>query len=133
EVRQVEARHALATARLVAAEWGAGANAAALARRVTDETGLEITLLDSAGVPVADGMRTEAELATLPTLFTALPEVVEARREGQGVDWQSLGLTTPRLRVAVRAPNGYVRIVADTDTVRDAFQRARHNVLMSAF
>jgi two-component system phosphate regulon sensor histidine kinase PhoR len=133
EVREIEARHALAVARVVAAEWAAGADAAELARRVAEESGLEVTLLDSTGIPVADGTSTGTELAMQPTLFAALPEVVQARHEGQGIDWQSLGLTTPRLRAAVRGTAGYVRVVADVEDVAHAFQRARHNVFMSAF
>ncbi|HLV25779.1 MAG TPA: ATP-binding protein [Gemmatimonadales bacterium] len=128
--RSEEARHAATIARVVAAEWTAGADPGELARRVAAETGMAITLLDREGVLVADGTRGSNEMSAVPTIFPALPEIVEARERGEGVDWQSTGTSTA-LRVAVRLPAGYVRVVTSAETLENAMERARRDVYMS--
>src|SRR5690606_27933551 len=124
------AERTLAIARLAAAAWDAGNEPADVARRVHDETGHDVTMLDANGIPIADGQRSAESLAVAPTIFPALPEVRAAMESGSGVERPSG--SSAELRVAVRARNGYVRVAADVSALHELAARTRRDVYLAA-
>ena len=103
--------------RQVAAEAGA-----ALQRRVT--------LLDGSGRTLGDS-REQPSAAVAPPDLRALPEVAGALRNGLGSDIAGVGPDGEELRVAVRAPNGVVRVAYDLSEIGAAFDAVRR-VLLAA-
>ena len=103
--------------RQVAAEAGA-----ALQRRVT--------LLDGGGRTIGDSQEQPSPSAARPDL-RALPEVAGALRNGLGSDVAGVGPEGQELRVAVRAPNGIVRVAYDLSEIGAAFDAVRR-VLLAA-
>ena len=103
--------------RQVAAEAGA-----ALQRRVT--------LLDGSGGTLGDSQEQPSHAAARPDL-RSLPEVAGALRNGLGSDVAGVGPDGEELRVAVRAPNGVVRVAYDLSEIGAAFDAVRR-VLLAA-
>ena len=98
------------SARLIAAEWHSGVQPALLASRASLALAAHVTIVDRAGVPLADSDHHPG--TPLPTgSLAAAPEVRAALAAATGVDERpdSTG-AAPRLHVAVPARDGAVRL-----------------------
>ena len=98
------------SARLVAADWHAGGQPTALAAQASLALDAHVTIVDRAGVPIADSdRRPGTPLQATSVAFD--PELRVALAAGTGVDERpdSVG-GAPRLHVAVPAKDGAIRL-----------------------
>ena len=112
------------SARLVAAEWHAGAQPASLASRAALALGAHVTIVNREGVPLADSdLRQGAALSTRS--LATLPEISIALAAGTGVDERQDSADAPaRLHVAVPARDGAVRVDVTVESYAAPFAAA---------
>ncbi len=99
-------------ARAVAALWPANADAQRIAAEAGRTLGRRVTLLRPDGTPIGDSEQPLETVAAAGDL-RALPEVAGALRDGVGWDAADAAPGGDALRVAVRAPQGVVRMTHD--------------------
>lgn len=116
-------------AKLIGAQWRAGADPAQLVRTSSQALGGRVTLIDTSGVIVADA-DPAGEPSTRVGTRARRPEVAEARARSLGVsvgvspvgDWEEL-------YVAVAAERGVARVAVTTYSLQEIFQETRSELL----
>ena len=123
-----EARRGLVReARVVAALWGPDSDAQAVAEAAASALGSRVTLLLPNGVPLGDSEQPPARAGQGD--LRLLPEVATALRDSVGWAVGELAPGGAELRVAVRAPQGIVRLTYDLAPIAEAFDSTRRNLL----
>ena len=114
-------------ARLLAAQWGRGSNPAVLVRDASLTLDGRVTLIDTAGIIVADAEPGAGPSQRVGTRARR-PEVAQALARSLGV---SVGVSPGReeeLYVAVRVPRGVARVAVKTQTLQAIFDAGRRDV-----
>ena len=114
--------------RVVAVHWTTGVDPVALAHADGAALGHRVTLIRSDGVVIGD---TDFDLAGLATLENHLsrPEVTAARNSGEGfAERPSPSRGDLEFYVAVRAPQGIVRVSMSAIAFHETVAAARHRV-----
>ena len=120
--------NATAAAQLAAHAWNSGTEAAVVVRQVQDATNCLVTLLDHQGLPVAGGSGGQDPAVVFP----ALPEVLAAMQDGVGVSRSDGGQGPAAVAVAVRTPQGVVRVVSDPAPPAQLVVAVRRYLLLAA-
>jgi two-component system, OmpR family, phosphate regulon sensor histidine kinase PhoR len=119
------------SARAVALDWHPGMNDDSLADALGDALERRVTLIGTDGVVRGDSKFPASELRGLQNHATR-PEVVAARRAGVGVAYrQSASAGDNEIYVAVRRPQGYVRVAIGVDSLNDVVAGARRDVIVA--
>ena len=116
-------------ASLIGAQWRAGGEPGQLVKTASEALGGRVTLIDTAGVIVADADPTGAASERVGTRARR-PEVAEARARALGVsvgvspvgDWEEL-------YVAVAAERGIARVAVTTHSLQEIFDETRSELL----
>src|SRR5256885_3211114 len=118
-------------ARLLALQWKPGVNADSLADNAGAATGHRITLIDSAGHVVGDSDCDGAALLRLEN-HSSRPEVASALARGMGSSKRMSPSTgEEQLYVAVKSPQGVVRLSVTTKAIARVFAGARQGVIVA--
>lgn len=116
-------------AKMIGAQWRAGADPAQLVRTASEALGGRVTLIDTSGVIVADADSAGAASGRVGSRARR-PEVAEARARSLGVsvgvspvgDWEEL-------YVAVAAERGVARVAVSTHSLQEIFEETRSELL----
>lgn len=118
-------------AKLVAAQWRAGANADSLADVAGAALGHRVTLIDQNGVVLGDSEFNGDALRSLDN-HGARPEIALARTAPVGSARRiSSSAGDEEFYVAVRAPQGVARVSLPTRSLEAVFERTRGDILLA--
>lgn len=117
-------------ARLIGTHWRAGTDADSLADAASTLLGQRVTLLDPLGTVLGDSELGGNELAQVANA-SRLPEIAAALADSVGRARARRGSLGEELRVAVRTPNGVVRVSGDLSEFSNAFARARRDLYLA--
>ena len=132
QLRQLTTSQLAREARLIAAQWNAGASSDALADSAGIALAHRVTLVDATGVVLGDSEFSGESLRALSN-HNDRPEIIEARQSGQGSSERvSPSEGVQELYVAVDAGRGRIaRVSISTAALTSIVRRAERDVLFS--